>query len=89
MANYTFRTPTILEGPGGSVMPFYRTRIPRGISIVKFNGAYSQVRGLDANLIPTYSECYQGGGTFTVTDVTRTALMAGGVGIDATNFTLI
>lgn len=89
MANYTFLTPTILEGPAGNVMPFYRARIHRGISIVKSGGVYSQVRGVDANLIPTYDEFYLGGTVHTVTDTVRTALIAGGVGIDSTNFTLI
>ena len=89
MANYIFKTPTILEGPAGDVMPFYRARTHRGISIVKLAGVYSQVRTLDENMIPSYDEYYQGGGTFTVSDTVRTALIAGGVGIDSTNFTLI
>lgn len=89
MTSYTFKTPTIQEGPAGDVMPFLRGRTHRGISIVKLAGVYSQVRELDENAIPTYSEYYQGGGTFIVTDTVRTALIAGNVGIDATNFTVI
>lgn len=89
MASYTFNTPTILEGPAGDVMPFLRARTTRGISIVKSSGVYSQIRGLDANMFPTYDEYYIGGTVSTVSDTTRTALIAGNVGVDATNFTLI
>lgn len=89
MASYIFKTPTVLEGPAGDVMPFIRQRTDRGISIVKVGGVYSQVRTLDSDLIPTYQEFYQGGGTFTVTDAVRTALIAGGVGVTSANFTLI
>lgn len=89
MANYTFLPPTILEGPAGNVMPFYRARTHRGISIVKLNGVYSQVRGLDGNMIPSYSEYYIGGYNYTVNDTIRTALIAGNVGVDSTNFTAL
>ena len=89
MASYIFKTPTIQEGPIGTKPPFNRGRLHRGISIVKLGGTYSQVRNLDSDLIPTYSEYYQGGGTFTVSDAVRTALIAGGVGVDASNFTII
>ncbi len=89
MATYTFKTPTIQEGPAGKVRPFNLGRIHRGISIVKLAGVYSQVRNLDSDLLSSYSEYYQGGGTFVVSDAVRTALIAGDVGIDSTNFTLI
>lgn len=89
MATWTFQTPTILEGPAGNKMPFIRARLYRGISIVKQNGSYSRVRGLDANMFPSYSEYYLGGTVSVVTDAVKAALIAGGVGIDSTNFTLV
>lgn len=87
MTLWTFRTPTIDEGPVAMDRLFIRFKLTKGISIVKLDGVYSQVRDLDANLIPTYSEYYQGGSLHTVSDATKAALIAGGVGIDSTNFT--
>ena len=89
MASYIFKTPTIQEGPIGTKPPFNRGRLHRGISIVKLSGVYSQVRNLEADLLSSYDEYYQGGGTFTLNAATRTALIAGGVGVDASNFTII
>lgn len=89
MATWTFQTPTILEGPAGNEMPFLRARTHRGISIVKLAGVYSQIRGVDADMIPLYSEFYLGGTLSTVTDAVKAALIAGNVGVDTTNFTLI
>lgn len=65
----------------------YRFKLTRGVSIVKLAGVYSQVRGLDSNLLPTYSEYYIGGHKYPVTAAVRTALIAGGVGVTAANFT--
>ena len=89
MANWIFKTPIIDEGPAGFGRLFSRFKTSRGISIVNLAGVYSQIRMLNEDLIPTYSEYYQGGGTFTVTDAVRTALIAGGVGVTSANFTLI
>ena len=89
MASYIFRPPTIDEGPAGFGPLFARFKITKGISVVKLAGVYSQVRNLDENQIPTYDEYYQGGGNYVVTDAVRTALIAGGVGVDATTFTAI
>lgn len=87
MTLYTFRTPTIDEGPLGNGRLFTRFKMKKGISIVRSNGAYAQVRVLDADNFPSYSEIYYGGAIYTVSDATRTALIAGGVGVDSTNFT--
>lgn len=87
MANWTFKTPTIDEGPLGTGRLFSRFKLKRGISIVKIGSVYSQTRYLDADNFAGYSEYYQGGGTFTVSDATRTALIAANIGIDSTNFT--
>ena len=89
MATWIFNTPTVLEGPAGDVMPFLRARTHRGISIVKQNGAYSQIRGVDADMLPSYTEFYLGGTQSVVTDTVKAALIAGGIGVDSTNFTLV
>lgn len=89
MASYNFKPPTVDEGPAGFGPLFSRFKLTRGISIVKLAGVYSQVRYLESDLLSSYDEYYQGGGNYTVTDAVRTALIAGNVGIDASNFTSI
>ena len=88
MATWTFKTPTISEGPLGNERLFQRFKMEKGISIVNLGGVYSQVRTLDANQFSTYTAYYTGGGTFTVTDAVRTAMLAANVGITSANFTL-
>lgn len=89
MTSYIFKTPTVDEGPLAKQFPFTRFKLTKGISIVKINGVYSQVRFPDGNNIPNYQEFYLGGGTHTVSSATRTALIAGGVGVTSGNFTAI
>ena len=89
MANYTFVTPVISEGPAGRHRLFYFRNLNKGITIIKTGGVYSQVRfSLDSDLL-TYDEVYRGGYNYTVNDATRTALIAGGVGVTSANFTAI
>ena len=89
MANYTFVTPIVSEGPIGKHRLFYFSELNKGITIVKTGGVYSQVRyPLDESL-STYDEVYRGGYNYTVNDATRTALIAGGVGITSANFTAV
>lgn len=45
MATYRFTTPTIRENPGGEYHPlFSRIEIPVGISVLKKDGEYFEVR---------------------------------------------
>ena len=89
MPNYRFKTPTVLEGPAGRHRLFYFYKLDRGISIAKSGSTYSQVRyPLDSD-IETYDEFYRGGYEYVVTEATKTALIAGDVGITESNFTAI
>ena len=89
MASYTFVTPTVSEGPIGKHRLFYFRKQNKGITIIKTGGVYSQVRyPLDQDL-STYDEVYRGGYNYTVSDATRTALIAGSVGITSDNFTAL
>lgn len=92
MATWTFRTPSVDEGPASWEDPlFYRVQVARGISILEGPpGTYRAVR------FPTQDEIaastpgmYMGGHEYVVDDATRTTLIAGGVGVSASNFTLI
>ncbi len=87
MANWTFTTPYVLEGPSGGHRLFYFATLRKGITIVKSDGEYYQTRyPVDEDLLE-YEEVYRGGYEYTVDDATRTALIAGGVDVTEENFT--
>jgi len=87
MANYTFTTPYVLEGPSGGHRLFYFANLRKGITIVKSGSTYSQIRYPVDSDLSNYSEVYRGGYQHTVDDATKAALIAGGVGVTEANFT--
>jgi hypothetical protein len=87
MANWTFETPTVEEGPAGGHRLFYFYKLTKGITIVKSGGVYQQIRyPVDEDLLE-YEEFYRGGYEHTVNDATKAALIAGGVNVTEENFT--
>jgi hypothetical protein len=87
MANWTFRPPTVEEGPAGGHRLFYFYKLKRGISVVKSGSTWSQVRYIvdeDAN---NYDAIYRGGYNHTVDDAIKAELIAANIGVDETNFT--
>lgn len=90
MANWLFRTPVVQEGPAGLDPLFHRLKLARGVTILEGPpGVYRAVR------FPTQDEqfasapaLYMGGHEYVVDDATKAALIAGGVGVDSSNFTL-
>ncbi|MFJ2650872.1 hypothetical protein ACIO1C_29655 [Streptomyces sp. NPDC087420] len=89
MAGWVFRPPTVDEGPATWTDPlFLRLKLPRGITVLEGPpGAYRAVR------FPTQDEIaasapamYMGGHEYVVDDATKAALIAGGVGVDESNF---
>lgn len=92
MANFRFTPPTVDEGPAGGHRLFYFYDLPRGISIVKSKGVYSQARYLvdeDAENKSIYQEVYFGGRYYTVDDTIKAALIAANVGVTESNFTAL
>ena len=87
MADYTFTTPYVLEGPSGGHRLFYFANLRKGITIVKSGGTYSQIRYPVDSDLSNYNEVYRGGYQHTVDDATKAALIAGGVGVTEANFT--
>lgn len=88
MATYKFTTPYVLEGPSGGHRLFYFANLRKGITIVKSGGTYSQIRYIPDDTQGDYDEIYRGGYEHTgISETTRTALIAGGVDVTATNFT--
>jgi hypothetical protein len=90
MASWTFRTPSVDEGPASWSDPlFNRVKLTRGITVLEGPpGTYRAVR------FPTQDEIsasapgmYMGGHEYVVDDATKAALIAGGVGVTESNFT--
>ena len=89
MTEYIFRTPTVREAPIGDTRLFYFYKLDKGITIVKSNGVYSQIRCPLNEDLNNYDEVYRGGYDHTVNATTKALLIAGGVGITESNFTAI
>jgi hypothetical protein len=87
MTTYIFDTPTVAEGPAGGHRLFYFYKLNRGITIIKDNGVYKQVRYMVDGDLQNYQESYLGGHLHIVSEDVRTALIAGNVGVTAANFT--
>ena len=87
MTTYIFDTPIVKEGPAGGHRLFYFYKLNRGISIIKDNGVYKQIRFPVDNEFRSYQEFYLGGNKHIVDETTKAALIAGGVGVTEENFT--
>jgi len=87
MANYTFRPPTVEEGPagGGRLFSFYRLK--KGITVVKSGATYSTLRYAVDSDLSNYDAVYRGGYNHTVNDTVKAELLAAGLGITEDNFT--
>lgn len=90
MATYLFKTPTVDEGPASwDDRLFLRVKLARGITILETSGAYSAVRFPTQDEIAAATTAYMGGHEYVVTDAVKAALIAAGVGVSESNFTLI
>ncbi len=89
MANYTFETPVVEEGPIGRHRLFFFYKLNKGVSIAKSGSVYSKVRYTVDEDIADYDEFYLGGHKHIVNDATKAALIAGGVGVTEANFTAV
>jgi hypothetical protein len=89
MADWTFQTPYVLEGPSGRHRLFYFATLRKGITIVKSGATYAQARYLVDEDLATYTKVYRGGYKYIVDDAEKAALIAGGVDVTAANFTAV
>ena len=87
MTTYVFETPIVEEGPAGGHRLFYFYRLNRGITIIRDNGIYKQVRYLVDEDLQSYQEVYLGGSRHIVDDATKARLIAANVGVTEENFT--
>jgi hypothetical protein len=87
MANYTFKTPTVSEGPIGGHRLFYFRKKNVGVSVYKSGGTYKTTRYVQDSFRNTVDEFYDGGHEYTVNDATKAAMIAANIGITEDNFT--
>jgi hypothetical protein len=87
MANYTFRTPYVLEGPSGGHRLFYFAKLRKALTVIKSGATWSTARYLVDEDLDNYDEIYRGGYNHTVNDATKAELIAAGIGITEANFT--
>lgn len=89
MATWTFRTPTVEEGPAGLDPLFHRVKLTRGVSVFNNSGVYTTARWPTQDEIAAATFAYLGGHEYVVDDATKAALIAANIGITSANFTLI
>lgn len=87
MATYTFRPPTVEEGPAGGHRLFYFYKLKRGITVVKSGATWSTLRYSVDEDLSDYSVVYRGGYNHTVDEATKAELLAANIGVTEENFT--
>lgn len=84
---WIFRTPTVSEGPAGLDPLFHRVKLDRGVSIAEQpQGTYRALRFPTQDEIAQAFFFYMGGHEYVVSDATKAALIAGGIGVTEANF---
>ena len=88
MTTYLFTTPVVEEGPTGGHRLFYFFKLNRGLTVVKTGGVYRTGRMFTQDQLDAFDEYYIGGHEYTgISAATKTALIAGGIGVTEANFT--
>jgi hypothetical protein len=90
VATWTFKTPSVDEGPASwENRLFLRVKLARGISIQeKPQGTYRALRFPTQDEIAEAFFFYMGGHEYEVSDATKAALIAAGIGVTDSNFSL-
>lgn len=79
---YRFRTPTISEGPAGQGPLFERFRLVRGITVLRIDGEYFQVRFPSSEEVQAAEVAYIGGYSYEVDEAEKTRLEAAGYTVE-------
>lgn len=89
MATYIFTTPVVEEGPSGYHRLFYFYKLNRALTVVRSGSTYSTGRWFTQDELDSYDEYWLGGHDHEVSEATKTALIAGGIGVTEANFTAV
>lgn len=79
---YRFTTPTISEGPAGEGPLFERFRLVRGITVLKIDGQYYQVRFPSSEEVADADIAYIGGYSYNVDAAEKASLEAAGYTVE-------
>ena len=79
---YRFTTPTVSEGPAGEGRLFGRYRLVRGITVLKIDGQYYQIRFPSSEEVEAAEEAYIGGYSYEVSAGEKAALEAAGYTVE-------
>lgn len=79
---YRFTTPTVSEGPAAEGRLFSRYRLTRGITILKIDGEYYEMRFPSSEEVEAADEAYIGGYSYEVSAGEKAALEAAGYTVE-------
>ena len=79
---YRFTTPTISEGPAGEGRLFSRYRLVRGVSILKIDGVYYELRNPSSEEVASAQAAYIGGYSYDVSAGEKAGLEAAGYTVE-------
>jgi len=79
---YKFTTPTISEGPAGEGRLFSRYRLVRGITVLKVDGEYYELRSPSAEEVADAEVAYIGGYSYEVSPGEKASLEAAGYTVE-------
>jgi hypothetical protein len=77
---YYFKPPTVSEGPAGGGRLFIRYRLNRGVTVLRTQGVWSEIRYPTEDQTRAAEWVFWGGYKNPITDVQRTELIAHGYG---------
>ena len=86
MPNYIFTTPVVEEGPSGEHRLFYFFKLNRALTVVRYGSDYEVGRWYNHDELQDADEYWLGGHEHEVTQATKDALIAGGIGVTESNF---
>jgi hypothetical protein len=79
---FRFTTPTISEGPAGDGPLFSRYRLVRGITVLKTDGVYTEVRYPSSEEVEEADIAYIGGYSYEVSASEKADLEAAGYTVE-------
>lgn len=79
---YRFTTPTVSEGPAGEGRLFSRYRLVRGITVLKIDGEYYEVRYPSSEEVQEADIAYIGGYSYPVDEAEKADLEAAGYTVE-------
>jgi hypothetical protein len=79
---YRFTTPTVSEGPAGEGRLFSRYRLVRGVTILKIDGEYYELRYPSSEEIAEAEVAYIGGYSYEVSPGEKADLEAAGYTVE-------